>query len=73
MNYRIQLGVPEQDKDTGKWCTTFERFEGEVGQEVLVATSQTRFVHDSEDEACEYGNKALDCIPLLLEIYSKVC
>lgn len=57
---RTQLGTPELNEVTGKWNIAFESFKGAPGQEYMCNRVQTAFIYDSEDQAYEYGQRALD-------------
>ena len=57
---RVQQGIPEQDQATGLWRTCFELWRGAPGSERLETTAHTAYIYQSEDEALEYGNRALE-------------
>lgn len=59
---RIQTDSPVQSQSTDKWAVQFRSFVGTPGQEQELMPIVSANVFDTEDDAIEAGNRALDLL-----------
>ena len=59
---RTCLAAPVQKAHTGKWCASFEIWRGIPGDEYMVASATSAALFDTEQEAYEAGDRALDVL-----------
>lgn len=59
---RTQAGEVQQYVPTGKWTVKFETYNGKPGSEYLANSITSGAVFDTEDEAYEGQQRALDVL-----------